>query len=122
MRVAYVHPVIIPVIIGTIGVQQLKTIIRALPRSSRGPVMPQLINPRTGQVIEPGTKIHTVQGGHAWRFERLRKVDHHEHHVHVTKIVKGTRGRTFRGHREFHPSVFGLDDRHHVVPTRGQHG
>lgn len=85
--------------------------------------MPQLINPTTGQIIEPGSKIHTVQGSHAWRFERLRKVDHSTHHVHCSRLVKGARGRHFRGHREFHPSVFGLDVKiditwsRHVVNT-----
>ena len=69
----------------------------------------QLINPRTGQVIQPGTKIHTVHGSDPWRYERLRKIDDTQHRVHVTRIVKGSRGRTFRGHREFHPSVFGLE-------------
>ncbi len=69
----------------------------------------QLINPNTGQIIEPGAKIHTLHGAHAWRYERLRQIDAHTHHVHCTRVVKGTRGRTFRGHREFHPSVFGLE-------------
>lgn len=69
----------------------------------------QLINPTTGQVIEPGSKIHTVHGNDPWRYERLRKIDDTTHHVHCTRVVKGSRGRTFRGHREFHPSVFGLE-------------
>lgn len=71
----------------------------------------ELINPRTGQVVRPGTKIHTVHGSHPWTFSHIRPVDSHTHHVHVTRTVKGTRGRTFKGHREFHPSVFGLDVR-----------
>lgn len=83
----------------------------------------ELINPRTGQVIAPGSKIHTVHGSHPWTFSHIRKIDSGTHHVHVTRTVKGTRGRTFKGHREFHPSVFGLDVRvsvtwqRHVINT-----
>lgn len=78
----------------------------------------ELINPTTGQTITPGSKIHTVHGAHAWRYERLRKIDDRTHHVHCTRVVKGSRGRTFRGHREFHPSVFGLDVRVSVTWER----
>lgn len=86
----------------------------------------QLINPTTGQIIPQGTKIHTVHGNDPWRYERLRKIDETTHHVHCTRLVKGARGRTFRGHKEFHPSVFGLEvkidiswQRHAV--TTGKH-
>lgn len=67
-----------------------------------------LINPTTGKIVTPGSKIHTPDGK-SWRYDHLRKVSHGVHHVHVTNIVRGSRGRTFRGHREFHPSVFGLE-------------
>lgn len=71
----------------------------------------ELINPRTGQTIRPGSKIHTVHGSHPWTYSHLRKINDGTHHVHVTRTVKGSRGRTFKGHKEFHPSVFGLDVR-----------
>lgn len=73
--------------------------------------MHELVNPQTGRTISPGSKIHTLHDGQAWTYRALRKIDHETHHVHATRVVKGSRGRTFQGHREFHPSVFGLDVR-----------
>lgn len=78
----------------------------------------ELINPTTGRVITPGTKIHTVHGSHPWTYRALRKIDDRTHHVQATRVVKGSRGRTFRGHREFHPSVFGLEVRVSVTWER----
>lgn len=69
----------------------------------------ELINPTTGQTIMPGTKIHTVPGGEAWHFAKIVHHPSGEHRVHCTKIVKGSKGRHFRGHREFHPHAFGLE-------------
>lgn len=70
----------------------------------------ELINPTTGQTIRPGAKIHTVPAGEAWHFNKVtRHPETNEHRVHCTKIVRGTRGRHFRGHREFHPHAFGLE-------------
>ena len=34
----------------------------------------ELINPRTGQTIRPGSKIHTVHGSHPWTYSHLRKI------------------------------------------------
>lgn len=89
--------------------------------------MPQLINPATGQTIAPGSKIHTVPGGEPWHFNKItRHPNSGEHRVHCTKIVRGTRGRHFRGHREFHPHAFGLEVKiditwsRHVINT-GKH-
>jgi hypothetical protein len=69
----------------------------------------ELINPTTGQTITPGAKIHTVPGGEAWHFAKIVHHPSGEHRVHCTKIVKGSKGRHFRGHREFHPHAFGLE-------------
>lgn len=70
-----------------------------------------VVSSASGRRVEPGCMIHIVSGpylGQAWRYSHVREVEG-AHRVHCTRRVSGKRGRVFNGHREFHPSVFGLE-------------
>lgn len=66
----------------------------------------RLINTQ-GEIIEPGSRLHAIQGreiGRTWQYSHIVEHPIDGHRIHVTR----RHPRMGHVHREFHPGVFGL--------------